>query len=237
MSEIFEIFDDHWLKIWTKERGQVHTDGDWHRALEIHLVNPKNGSIIFQQRWKDKDVEPLKLGAAAAGHYALGESFSDGLREVEEEIGLSVNEVVKKSQGKFYRIMGERIFILTREEIRDGNWKILKRKILNREFQDIGILLSEVELSQLKMQREELNGLLQFRNQDILELFKWEREYITHIEWLQFDEVWNTVQYEPKIWRKEDFTFNIDNYYLKISSMVRDILSGRNLSPNWKEFK
>ncbi len=237
MSELFEIFNDQWENIGLKERALVHVDGDWHRALEIHLVNPLKESIIFQQRWSDKDTEPSKLWAAAAGHYAPGESFSDGLREVKEEINLDVDEIVKNAQWKFYRIMGERTFVLMRDEIKDDKWNTLKKKILNREFQDIGILVSEIELSQLKMQREELDGLLEFRNQDIIDLFEGKLDWITHINWLLFDKDWEVIPYKPKIWRKEDFTFNLDSYYLKISSMVRDILSWANLSPDWKNFK
>lgn len=46
-------------------------------------------SIIYQLRSPEKTWAPNKLDVTGGGHYLAGEKFTDGLREVEEEIGKS----------------------------------------------------------------------------------------------------------------------------------------------------
>ncbi len=73
----------------TKNRDEVHRDGDWHRALHLWIV--KDGRyVLFQRRSADKDLEPDKLDVSVGGHLSAGETVREALREVEEELGLYV---------------------------------------------------------------------------------------------------------------------------------------------------
>lgn len=73
----------------TKPRGEVHRDGDWHRAFHLWIV--KEGKyVLFQRRARGKDLEPNKLDVTVGGHFAAGETFLEVLREAEEELGLMV---------------------------------------------------------------------------------------------------------------------------------------------------
>ena len=93
MSETFDIFDENMRRIGSKARDAVHRDGDWHQVFHCWVVGmDEMGSqfVILQKRAADKDMYPGKLDISAAGHLEAGESVADGVREVEEELGLRV---------------------------------------------------------------------------------------------------------------------------------------------------
>jgi hypothetical protein len=71
----------------TRSRADVHRDGDWHRAF--HLWVASAGGVLFQRRAAGKDTFPGMLDASAAGHLTAGEQIADGLREVQEELGVA----------------------------------------------------------------------------------------------------------------------------------------------------
>lgn len=93
MSEIIDIYDENMQLVGVKERDAVHRDGDWHRSFHCWVVgeDEAGGFVVFQRRSASKDTFPNMLDISAAGHYLAGETAADGgLREIEEELGLSV---------------------------------------------------------------------------------------------------------------------------------------------------
>jgi isopentenyldiphosphate isomerase len=71
-----------------KTRRQALVDGDWFGTFNLWIVsNNPVPSVVYQQRGPQKAWEPNKLDASGGGHYQAGEKFTDGLREVEEELG------------------------------------------------------------------------------------------------------------------------------------------------------
>ena len=93
MSEHFDIFDENMRQIGVKARDCVHRDGDWHQVFHCWVVGEDaSGSqfVILQMRAPDKDMYPGKLDISAAGHLEAGEMVADGIREIEEELGLCV---------------------------------------------------------------------------------------------------------------------------------------------------
>ncbi|MBC8110222.1 MAG: NUDIX domain-containing protein [Verrucomicrobia bacterium] len=91
MTEYFEIYDEdnqplHYLK----SRGDVHRDGDWHRTIQVFVVNQAE-QVLCNLRSKEKDVYPLCWDISVGGHAAPGESsLQTALRELREELGVAV---------------------------------------------------------------------------------------------------------------------------------------------------
>lgn len=74
-------------KIGTKPRCEVHRDGDWHRSVEVWLLD--GADVLVQKRSALKDTNPGKLDASCAGHVTSGHAPREtALRELEEELGL-----------------------------------------------------------------------------------------------------------------------------------------------------
>lgn len=93
MSELFDIYDESLRRIGVKCREAVHRDGDWHQVFHCWVIGrePDGGEfVILQMRTDDKDMYPGKLDISAAGHLEAGENVADGVREIEEELGLRV---------------------------------------------------------------------------------------------------------------------------------------------------
>ncbi|MBZ0275880.1 MAG: NUDIX domain-containing protein, partial [Anaerolineae bacterium] len=93
MTEILDIYDEQLNKIGTKERGAIHRDGDWHKVFHCWVAyRDESGRdfVVLQRRGPDTEVFPNLLDISAAGHYQAGETVRDGVREVREELGITV---------------------------------------------------------------------------------------------------------------------------------------------------
>ena len=93
-DELFDVLDSVGKPTGrAKRRADVHRDGDWHRALHcwvLDVSNPERPCLLYQRRGAHKDTWPSRLDVTVGGHYASGETLTDVLREVEEEIGQAV---------------------------------------------------------------------------------------------------------------------------------------------------
>jgi isopentenyldiphosphate isomerase len=88
-DELIDVYDDDARPLGTVERSVAHRDGLWHRALHCWLVT-SDGALLAQRRAAEVRDWPGLLDISAAGHLLAGESWSDALREVEEELGLTL---------------------------------------------------------------------------------------------------------------------------------------------------
>jgi isopentenyldiphosphate isomerase len=86
-DELLDILDAGGAHLGTKPRRDVHRDGDWHRAFHLWVV--RADGVLLQRRSRTKASWPGFLDATAAGHLLAGESVPDGLREAEEELGVT----------------------------------------------------------------------------------------------------------------------------------------------------
>lgn len=140
-DELIDIYDENnnHLNI-QKMKSEAHKKGLWHRSSHIWIYN-SNKEILLQLRAKEKPLYPNMWDISAAGHVSAGEDpITSGIREIEEEIGLSVKE-------------------------QDLNfWKIKKNQtifkdIINKEFYYIYFLKFDGDIKQLKMQKEEVQNI------------------------------------------------------------------------------
>lgn len=73
-------------------REDIHRRGLWHETFHCWVVTRELGRnmIHLQLRSAEKADFPKLFDITAAGHIAANESVADGVREIEEELGLSV---------------------------------------------------------------------------------------------------------------------------------------------------
>lgn len=197
-----------------KLRDIIHREGDWHGAFHLHVFTVSNGRpfLLLQKRRHDKDVCPNKLDTVAAGHYAIGEEIQDGVREVEEEIGLKVSF-------EALRILGKR-----------KNYDPQPEKgIFNCEFQDVALYQNDVPLEAYSLQESELAGLLKVDLAEFISLMGMRTSSLKGVEGLMFGQGNRLEKVELDVTRGDVWPANFDNYYLKTAILISMLFAGREI--------
>lgn len=153
MAEIIDIYDASLRPLGEMERLKAHAEGQWHRTFHCWVVNPAHRSILFQARSETTKTHPGKLDITAAGHLVAGEQVRDGVREVQEELGIEVDS-------DNLRFAGERV------EVSDS-----LSGVHNREYQSVFFLSVDMELSSYRPDPNEVAGLVELPITAALDLF------------------------------------------------------------------
>ncbi|RKD24440.1 hypothetical protein BEP19_08620 [Ammoniphilus oxalaticus] len=161
MIEYIDVLDEDMKPIAVATREEVHQKGFWHQTFHCAVMLQEAGKnyIVFQRRHPLKKTFPYKLDISAAGHLLHGESVEDGVRELEEELGISVDykELV-------YLGMHKGVY--------------LTEEYWDREFHHIHLLQTDWKLSDFTIQRSELIGLYQMEWQSFQAFLKGERSTV-----------------------------------------------------------
>ncbi|WLR48251.1 NUDIX domain-containing protein [Halobacillus litoralis] len=118
MAEMLTIFDEHERPIGIKERERVHKDGDWHETFHCWMFHKEAETthVLLQQRADHKKDFPSLLDITAAGHIEAGEDVLwAGVREIEEEVGLTVVPDDLIHQGDYKEELKEGASLIDRE--------------------------------------------------------------------------------------------------------------------------
>lgn len=93
MDELIDILDSEGNFTGnTALKSEAHKNGLFHQTVHIWCYTAE-GKILLQQRGKRKDTHPLLWDVSVAGHIGAGETVETAaIREVEEEIGLSISK-------------------------------------------------------------------------------------------------------------------------------------------------
>lgn len=88
--ELLDYYDTQNQWIGTATRQKVHQEGLWHRVFHCWVLVQHGGQpcLLFQKRSPDKANHPNLLDISVGGHYQAGEQLPEGLRELEEELGI-----------------------------------------------------------------------------------------------------------------------------------------------------
>jgi isopentenyldiphosphate isomerase len=135
-------------------KSEAHRRGLWHRCFQCWIFGSDTTMgpyLLAQRRAAAKDTWPGYLDVTAAGHLSAGEETLDGLREVEEELGLSV------APQRLVPLGTRRVEL----EIPAG---------LDREFHDVFLLRDDTPPERLRLQREEVASVIRIGLDDAARL-------------------------------------------------------------------
>ena len=204
-TEIIDIYDEKLQKIGRERRDLAEREGHWHRTFHCWIIRPvQRGFVLFQKRGRHKKLYPGLFDITAAGHYRVGERAKDGVREINEELGLPVklSELIP---------LGVKIDV-SRE-----------KGIVNREFCDVFILICKSTPDCFRPDLGEVEGIVQMRIADGLRLFSGERRMVgaKGTIWSHQRDCWENINLKLA---RNDFVPRVDPYYLKIFIMANLIL-------------
>lgn len=202
MSEYIDIYDEDLQHIGVKARDAVHRDGDWHQVFHCWVIGrDPDGStfVILQKRANDKEMYAGKIDLSAAGHLEAGESVRDGVRELEEELGLRM---------EFEDLMplGRRVGIKK------------DKGLLDCQICHVFFCECDRQLTEYVYQADEIAGLLKLPLAAGLKLFAGELDSVT------VDAV--GLASERVSIRVADFNKNIDHYAYKALILARRYFAG-----------
>jgi 8-oxo-dGTP pyrophosphatase MutT (NUDIX family) len=190
----------------TKPRHLVHRDGDWHGAFHLWLVRKaKEPMMYLQRRGEDKDVAPGYLAVPVGGHYRAGERIADGVREVKEEIGLTVKL-------EDLTPLGKRLVVYREQGVK------------NNEIIDVFLYETNLCIEEFQLQPEELAGFYEIPVSEIFKLFT-EEGYCYQAQGLEL--VSQLPQPHVLNVTKNSFVPSIDLYPYKVAIQVERYFEGK----------
>jgi isopentenyldiphosphate isomerase len=163
LNEVFDIFNDEMQKIGTASREDAHKLGLWHQTFHCWIISKSDtGSwnLLFQLRHKDKDTFPELLDISCAGHLLTGESVEDGIRELDEELGINVS---------YQEIYPCGIFAVE---------NVISENLMDREFCHIFLHVCNKPLVDYTFQFSEITGLFLINIDDFMELVNGKRDSV-----------------------------------------------------------
>lgn len=193
----------------TALKSEAHRRGLYHRCFHCWISDPEKGLLFVQRRAQQKDTWPGRLDTTAAGHLAAGESALDGLRELEEELGL------KPEPERLVRLGTRRV----EQDIPAGT---------DREFHDVFLLLQSLSPDMVNLQREEVGALLGLRLSDVERLHA--GETVEAERWSADGALGGTGV------TLEEFVPNEDRYALTVARAVAAHLSGEPVEHTFTPF-
>lgn len=203
-EELIDIYDENMNPIGTASRSQAHSEGLWH--MSFHCWIARNNKVLFQLRSKMKTENPNKLAVSAAGHLSSGEKPKDGIREIEEELGIKVN---------FNKLT--KLFTHTQVSRKDN--------YINNEFNPTYLLESDTDLAELKLQPEEVDGIYEVAIEDMLKLFRGEINSVKISGYKRTED--NHMEKSEIKAKRDDFEPKGSDFYIKTMEAIKRYFAGQ----------
>ncbi|SEM25282.1 Isopentenyldiphosphate isomerase [Aquimarina amphilecti] len=153
-------------------KSEAHQLGLYHASVHIWLYT-NDKKVLLQKRAKNKDTYPSLWDVSVAGHISANESKEDSaIREIEEEIGLSLN---KKDLDFIGSYLSEKQPTI---------------KIIDKEYHYIYLVKLTQPIEKLTLQKEEVDDVKLIPIEQIkndLKNLETTKQYVPHdIEYYNF---------------------------------------------------
>lgn len=198
--EFFDVFDDNLQPLGQASRLETHTKGLWHHTFQCWIYREVDGKrkFIVQRRHPNKEAFPNRLDKSSAGHLMAGETVQDGVREIEEELGLIVPFEKLIACGEF------------QQEHIEPHWK-------DREICHIFLLHHDQPLDRYELQKEEVTGIFEVEVESFFALMDdyVQSIFVEGLQWNEEEERYDKVTFEATA---SDFTPQSEGYFEKLQA-------------------
>lgn len=154
MEELVDIYDSITGRKTGKiiSKNKAHEEGIWHSAIHIIMLSKDKSKVLLQKRCASKKLYPNMWDITVGGHISAGEdSLVSAKREFKEELGLDLDYFEFKYLDK------------VKEEFYNNG-------INSKEFVYVYLVIGDVEVDSLKLQKEEVSAARWFNKREFLEL-------------------------------------------------------------------
>lgn len=205
-QELLKIFDENRNQIGVASRSEVHRLGYWHEAFHCWLISDEQGVdyIYLQLRSKNKKDYPNLFDITAAGHLLADETVEDGVREIKEEIGITVA-----------------FEDLTQLGVID--YCVVQENFIDKEIAHVFLYKSKNTFDDFTLQAEEVSGIVQAQFTHFAELWFGERDEmkVSGFE-LNFDGKLHLIEKNVK---RDNFVPHEISFYQEVIQKIQEQIS------------
>lgn len=189
-----------------KARALVHREGDWHRALHVWIAGKDARGepfLMFQRRSTGKDTWPGRFDVTVGGHFRAGETFTQSVREIEEEIGIAPDGLDLLPLGTH---------ICANEAVAGT---------IDRELQEVYLVLDDRPLTEYRPNPAELSALATFPLARLLPFLAGEAAEVAGLAVVPGDSTTRHI-----LAHHDDFIPNVDRYNLRVAIAASNVMRG-----------
>lgn len=153
-EELLKVFDSNRNAIGIASRHEVHKLGYWHETFHCWFVSREEEKdyIYLQIRSESKKDYPGLLDITAAGHLLATETVHDGVREVEEELGIDVSFEELVSLGVI-------------------DYSVTTGELIDKELANVYVYKCNLNYDDFVLQAEEVSGIVRTEFKQFAELW------------------------------------------------------------------
>lgn len=207
-EEIIDVYDEKMHLLGQATRSQAHQEGLWHMSFHCWIVrrSPEGRpQVLLQVRGKTQN-HPSLIDISAAGHLLSGETPHDGIKSIEQELGLKVD---------FAKLT--KLFTTNHVFQKDG--------YINHEFNPTYLLEDSTPLLDYKLNPDRVEGLFIADVEDMLNLFKHKVDKI-YVNGLKLNTDRKYTPFAGNITR-EEFVPHTDQYFIKVMENIQRWFQGQ----------
>ena len=132
----------------------AHQKGIWHGSIHIIIINKDHSQTLLQKRSSTKSLYPNMWDIAVGGHIKAGESpLNAASRELEEELGLNINQYEVEEAGKIQEVLN------------NGG-------VYSREVVTIYIIYADIDLDNISLQTDEVSKVGWFTKEKLNQIIE-----------------------------------------------------------------
>lgn len=207
-EEIIDVYDEKMHLLGQATRSQAHQEGLWHMSFHCWIVrrSPEGRpQVLLQVRGKTQN-HPSLIDISAAGHLLSRETPHDGIKSIEQELGLKVD---------FAKLT--KLFTANHVFQKDG--------YINHEFNPTYLLEDSTPLLDYKLNPDRVEGLFIADVEDMLNLFKHKVDKI-YVNGLKLNTDRKYTPFAGNITR-EEFVPHTDQYFIKVMENIQRWFQGQ----------
>ncbi|WP_313893709.1 NUDIX domain-containing protein [Psychrobacillus sp.] len=203
-NEFLKVFDENRNEIGVATREEVHRVGHWHETFHCWFISRENDKdyIYLQIRSDSKKDYPGLLDITAAGHLLVNETVNDGIREVEEELGIVLTFTELISLGII-------------------NYSVTTGELIDKEFAHVFLHNSVHSFDDYILQKEEVSGIVRTEFHQFSGLWLGSLEEI-QIEGFEVNSAGNNIVIHKTV-TKDHFVPHEKSYYEAIIHQIVEI--------------